>query len=89
MSSSAHGTTPYYFVPEPSRHPAMAAFGLFCMIFGGSAVDQRRGLGHVPAAFRAGVWLFAILFQWFRDAVRRERALASTDTRSTCRSAGA
>jgi cytochrome c oxidase subunit 3 len=27
MSSTAHGTTPYYYVPEPSRHPAMAALG--------------------------------------------------------------
>ncbi len=34
MSSTAHGTTPYYFVPQPSRHPAMAALGLFFVILG-------------------------------------------------------
>ena len=34
MSSSAPGTTPHYFVPQPSRHPAFAAFGLFFVILG-------------------------------------------------------
>ena len=34
MSSSTHGATPYYFVPGPSRHPAMAALGLFFVIAG-------------------------------------------------------
>ena len=34
MSTSAHGTTPYYFVPGPSRHPVMAAFGLLFVIMG-------------------------------------------------------
>ena len=27
MSSTSHGVKPYYFVPEPSRHPAVAALG--------------------------------------------------------------
>ena len=30
------GTQPYYYVPAPSRHPAMAAFGLLLVIFGAS-----------------------------------------------------
>jgi cytochrome c oxidase subunit 3 len=39
MSAASHDThattaTPHYFVPEPSRHPAMAAFALFWVIFG-------------------------------------------------------
>ena len=34
MSSTAHGTTPYYFVPQPSRHPVMASIGLFLVILG-------------------------------------------------------
>ncbi|OYU42624.1 MAG: cytochrome c oxidase subunit 3, partial [Burkholderiales bacterium PBB4] len=34
MSSTTHGTTPYYFVPGPSRHPVMAAIGLFFVILG-------------------------------------------------------
>ena len=34
MSANSHGGTPYYFVPGPSRHPAMAALGLFFVILG-------------------------------------------------------
>ncbi len=34
MSASTHGTTPYYFVPAESRHPVMAAAGLFFVILG-------------------------------------------------------
>ena len=34
MSSAAHGTTPYYYVPAPSRHPVMASIGLFFVILG-------------------------------------------------------
>ena len=34
MSSTSHGTTPYYYVPHASRHPVMAAFGLFLVILG-------------------------------------------------------
>jgi len=36
MSSAAHGTTPYYYVPHESRHPVMAAIGLFFLILGAS-----------------------------------------------------
>ena len=28
MSTTAHGHTPYYYVPAESRHPVMAAIGL-------------------------------------------------------------
>ena len=28
-AATTHGQTPYYFVPAPSRFPAMAALGLF------------------------------------------------------------
>ena len=33
-AATPHGITPYYFVPSPSSHPAMAALGLFFVIFG-------------------------------------------------------
>ena len=36
MSATTPGTTPYYYVPQPSRHPAMAALGLFFVILGAS-----------------------------------------------------
>ena len=34
ISTTAHGHTPYYYVPAESRHPVMAAIGLFFMILG-------------------------------------------------------
>ena len=34
MSAATHGQTPYYFVPGPSRHPVLAAVGLFFVILG-------------------------------------------------------
>ena len=35
MSASTQGAVPYYFVPAESRHPIMAAAGLFFVILGG------------------------------------------------------
>jgi len=68
MSSSAHGTTPYYFVPGPSRHPAFAAFGLFWVILGAGQWVNGHGWG-MYSLFFGLLWLFGVLFQWFRDAI--------------------
>jgi cytochrome c oxidase subunit 3 len=69
MSSSAPGTTPHYYVPQPSRHPAFAAFGLLLIIYGAAqwinGADWARFL-----LFGGLLWLFFVLFQWFRDAIR-------------------
>jgi cytochrome c oxidase subunit 3 len=68
MSTSATGTRPYYFVPEPSRHPAMASFGLLCIIFG--AAQWINGSDWAKYLMFAGfLWLFFVLFQWFRQAI--------------------
>jgi cytochrome c oxidase subunit 3 len=69
MSSTTHGGTPYYFVPAESRHPVMAAIGLFLLIVG--AGMWMNGAVWAPYAFFLGLawWLF-VLFQWFSDAVR-------------------
>ena len=69
MSTSAPGTTPYYFVPQPSRHPVFAAFGLFWMFFGASQWINGADWGRY-AFFFGLAWLFGVLFQWFRDAIR-------------------
>jgi cytochrome c oxidase subunit 3 len=62
------GQAPYYFVPAPSRHPVMAAFGLFLVILGaGQWVN-----GHEWGAYSllAGlVWWAVVLFQWFSQAI--------------------
>lgn len=69
MSSSAHGTTPHYYVPQPSRHPAFAAFGLFFVIFGAANWINGADWGKYSVLFGM-LWLFWVLFQWFRDAAR-------------------
>jgi cytochrome c oxidase subunit III len=69
MSTSAPGTTPYYYVPKPSRHPAFAAFGLFWIILG--AQQWINGAGWAKYLLLFGfLWLFGVLFQWFRDTIR-------------------
>ncbi|MGJ7582553.1 cytochrome c oxidase subunit 3 [Variovorax sp. RHLX14] len=68
MSSTTHGTAPYYFVPGPSRHPIMAAIGLFFVILGaGQWVN-----GHEWGAYSLALgllWWWVVLFQWFREAI--------------------
>ncbi len=68
MSTTASGATPYYFVPHASRHPAFAAFGLFFVILGASQWINGHGWGAWSLLFGL-LWLFGVLFQWFRDAV--------------------
>ncbi len=62
------GTTPYYFIPNPSRHPAMTALGMFLIFFG--AAQWMNGVGWGSYVFVLGLatWL-TVLFQWFRQAV--------------------
>ena len=68
MSSTTGGGQPYYFVPQPSRHPAFAAFGLFFVILGAS--QWVNGAGWAKWSLFFGLlWLFGVLFQWFRDAI--------------------
>jgi len=69
MSSAAHGATPYYFVPGPSRHPAMAALGLFFVILGAGQWVNGAGWGAYSLAFGLVFWL-TVLYQWFSEAMR-------------------
>ncbi|MDD5325594.1 MAG: cytochrome c oxidase subunit 3, partial [Polaromonas sp.] len=68
MSSTTHSAAPYYFVPKPSRYPALAAFGLLFVVFG--AVQWINGVdwGEYAVAFGV-VWWLGVLFQWFSQAV--------------------
>ncbi len=68
MSSATHGSTPYYFVPGPSRHPAMAALGLFFVILGAGQWVNGVGWGAYALTFGLIVWL-GVLYQWFSEAV--------------------
>ena len=68
MSSTAHGTKPYYFVPHASRHPAMASLALFFVILGAGQWINGVQWGMYSLAFGM-LFLFYVLFQWFGDAI--------------------
>ena len=44
-AATTPGKTPYYFVPAPSRHPVMAAIGLFFVILGAGQWVNGHGWG--------------------------------------------
>jgi len=69
MSSTSHaGQAPYYFVPASSRHPVMASIGLFFVFFGAGQWINGHGWGAYAVAGGL-LWVFAILYQWFRDSI--------------------
>ena len=70
MSSAAH-TAPRLTTscPQPSRHPVMAAFGLFFVILGAGQWINGAGWGAYVAAVRPAAGWFGVLFQWFREAI--------------------
>ena len=69
MSAATHqGATPYYFIPSPSRHPAMVALGLFLVILGAGQWINGAGWGAWSLLLGLFVWL-STLFAWFRQAV--------------------
>ena len=68
MSSTSHGTTPHYYVPEPSPFPALASLGLFFVILGASQWINDIDWGKYSLLVGMVIWLF-ILFKWFSAAV--------------------
>jgi cytochrome c oxidase subunit 3 len=67
-AATQHGQQPYYFVPAPSRHPAMASAGLLMIIVG--AGQWINGAGWAAYLLLAGFVLLAYVLQaWFRDAI--------------------
>ena len=75
MSATTPGATPYYYVPAESRHPLLAAIGLFFVILGASQWINGHQWGKYSFWFGIAWWLF-VLFQWFREAAREsERGL--------------
>nr|WP_316640695.1 cytochrome c oxidase subunit 3 [uncultured Roseateles sp.] len=72
-AATTPGQTPYYFVPAPSRHPVMAAFGLLLVILGaGQWVN-----GHQWGAYSLGaglIWWAFVLKQWFGEAIHESES---------------
>jgi cytochrome c oxidase subunit 3 len=68
MSSTSQGTTPYYYVPEPSPFPALASLGLFFVILGATFWVNDIAWGKYSLLAGMVIWLFT-LFQWFSASV--------------------
>ncbi|MBS0444525.1 MAG: cytochrome c oxidase subunit 3 [Proteobacteria bacterium] len=68
-ATTTHGKAPYYFVPAPSRHPALTATGLLFVIFGASQWVNDHQWGAWVLLFGFVLWGF-VLQQWFRQAIR-------------------
>jgi cytochrome c oxidase subunit III len=69
MSSATHtGQQAYYFVPAPSRHPVLAATGLFFVILGAGQWVNGHGWGAWSLLCGFVLWAF-VLQQWFRQAI--------------------
>jgi cytochrome c oxidase subunit 3 len=67
------GNAPYYFVPAPSRHPAMAAFGLFFVILGAGQWVNNSAWGKYAVLAGLLIWAFTLV-QWFGDAIRESES---------------
>ena len=73
MSATPSGATPYYYVPGPSRHPVMAAIGLFFVVLGAGQWVNGIQWGAYSVAFGL-VWWAVVLYQWFRDAAHESES---------------
>ena len=65
MSSNS---TPYYYVPGLSRHPAMAAIGLIAFGFGMSGWVNQASWGG-PVTLAGVLWILFVLYKWFGDTI--------------------
>jgi len=71
-AASSHGATPYYFVPSPSSHPAMAALGLFFVILGAGQWINGAGWGAYSLLLGMVIWL-RTLYVWFSEAIHESQ----------------
>lgn len=67
-AATTPGKAPYYFVPAPSRHPVMAATGLFFVILGAGQLVNDHHWGMYSLFGGLALWAF-VLQQWFRQAI--------------------
>ena len=67
------GTSPYYFIPSPSRFPAQASLGLFFVILGAGQWVNGVGWGAYSLMLGMAIWLFT-LYQWFKQAIHESES---------------
>ena len=70
MSAATHpaGATPHYFIPQPSRHPALVAASMLLVIFGAAQWVNGASWGKFFVFGGLALWA-VIMFQWFSQAV--------------------
>jgi cytochrome c oxidase subunit 3 len=74
MSANAHsGSTPYYFVPAPSRYPVLVATGMFFVILGAGQWINGHGWGAYSLLLGLVIWL-SVMYQWFSTAIAEDRS---------------
>ena len=67
-AATPHGSTPYYFVPAPSRHPVLVSVGMLLIILGAGQWINGAAWGKWSLLAGVVVWL-TVLFQWFSQAI--------------------
>ena len=70
MGAATHtsGGTPYYFIPQPSRHPVLVATAMLLVIFGGGQWVNGASWGKFFVFGGLALWA-VIMFQWFSQAI--------------------
>jgi len=70
MGAATHtsGGTPYYFIPQPSRHPVLVATAMLLIIFGGGQWVNGASWGKFFVLGGFALWIL-IMSQWFRQAI--------------------
>ena len=67
------GTTPYYFIPSPSRFPAQMSLGLFFVILGAGQWINDVSWGAYALVLGLVLWLFT-MYQWFSQAIHESES---------------
>jgi cytochrome c oxidase subunit 3 len=70
MAAATQATqgTPHYFIPQPSRHPAMVALAMFFIILGAGQWINGASWGKFSVLLGLVMWA-VIMFQWFSQAI--------------------
>jgi cytochrome c oxidase subunit III len=70
MGAATHqaGGTPYYFIPQPSRHPVLVATAMLLVIFGAGQWVNGASWGKFFVFGGLAMWA-VIMFQWFSQAI--------------------
>ena len=68
-ATTQQGQQPHYFVPAPSRHPAMTATSMFLIILGAGQWINGHEWGKYSLLAGFALWAYT-MFQWFGDSIR-------------------